>query len=75
MRERIWLLVILLVVLVGGCSREQADQSGVVRIQAWVHAGQEKERRVIQDQVARFNRQQAQIQVALTMIPERSYNA
>ena len=74
MRGRIWLLVIL-AVLLGGCSREQAKQAGVVRIEAWAHAGQEKERLVIQDQVARFNRRNPAMQVVLTMIPERSYNA
>lgn len=74
MRVRI-LCVIMMAVLVGACSEEKASQSGVVEIQAWVHAGQEAERRVIQDQVARFNQHHPKIRIELTMIPERSYNA
>ncbi len=73
-RGRMWIVVMLAFVL-GSCSGEQASRPGVVQLQAWVHAGQEKERLVIQDQVARFNQVQPAIQIELTMIPERSYNA
>lgn len=73
MRARIWLVIMLL--LAGGCSGEEVEQSAVMELQAWVHAGQEKERLVIEDQVKRFNKTHPAIQVALTMIPERSYNA
>jgi multiple sugar transport system substrate-binding protein len=41
----------------------------------WAHAGQESERNVLQQQVARYNQTHPDHQVQLTLIPEGSYNA
>jgi multiple sugar transport system substrate-binding protein len=75
-RKRIVLaLPVLLAFLLGGCSddRDGADAGTVVEV--WAHAGQESERRTLQDQVARFNAQhRGKLQIDLTFIPEGSYN-
>ena len=59
------------------CSDNAPDsrQDGAIHLQAWFHAGQAGEREVIQAQVARFNEHNPDVQVALTLIPERNYNA
>jgi multiple sugar transport system substrate-binding protein len=44
-------------------------------LEAWAHSGREAERRVMEGQVARFNRSHDSIRVDLTLIPEGSYNA
>ncbi|MEN8258482.1 MAG: sugar ABC transporter substrate-binding protein [Thermodesulfobacteriota bacterium] len=75
MREQVMLLVIAVLLLVAGCAEEQGEQPGVMKLQAWVHAGQQAERLVLEEQVARFNRRQQGVQLELTLIPERSYNA
>lgn len=54
---------------------EESVKSDDVRLQAWAHAGQEAERRVLQSQVERFNQQSTKIKINLTFIPERDYNA
>ncbi|MEW8628297.1 MAG: extracellular solute-binding protein, partial [Candidatus Thiodiazotropha sp.] len=41
----------------------------------WAHAGQAAERKVLEQQVSRFNHLQNDIQVQLTFIPEQTYNA
>ena len=64
--------------LFSGCekqSAEQHDSAAPVVLQAWAHAGQEQERKVLQDQVKRFNQQTPAISIKLTFIPERDYNA
>ena len=71
------------VMLVTGCDRfsgdtaqqEEASQDRTITLQVWAHAGQAAERTVLQSQVAQFNRQNADVNVALTFIPERDYNA
>lgn len=73
-------LVIALLILAGasGCERPAKDQqelSGKTPLSVWAHAGQEKEREVLQSQVTRFNEQSQTIHVNLTFIPERDYNA
>jgi len=57
------------------CDDAQQRASGVTQIDAWFHTGQEGERQTILDQVARFNKIDPAVQVRLTLIPERSYNA
>jgi len=72
MRWWVWLLVGFL----AGCSGGgDTAKPGVVQLQAWFHAGQAGERRVIEDQVARFNAHNPGVAVHLTLIPERDYNA
>jgi multiple sugar transport system substrate-binding protein len=60
------------------CDGGRSDAAGDI-VDVWAHAGQESERRVLREQVARFNARQADmqsdIQVRLTLIPEGSYNA
>lgn len=62
-----------LFLLLIGCNAGPADPRSV--LEAWAHAGQEGERRVLTDQVRRFNAGQRDFRVALNFIPERSYNA
>jgi multiple sugar transport system substrate-binding protein len=65
-----------LLVLCTACSDQQGAQPpGVTVLQVWAHAGQAAERLVLEQQVARFNGTQKDIEVRLTFIPERSYNA
>jgi multiple sugar transport system substrate-binding protein len=59
--------------LLSGCQQPSDDDIPV--LQVWAHAGQEAERRVLSDQVARFNQESDDIQLNLTLIPERDYNA
>lgn len=69
---------LLLLCLVFGCNRQQkAPKAGADRptLKVWAHAGQEPERQVLLDQVARFNRQAKDSKIELTFIPERDYNA
>ena len=68
------ILFIMLISVLGGCSDEQGG-ADVDTLEVWAHAGQASERRVLEDQVARFNAQQhGELQVRLTLIPEGSYN-
>lgn len=66
-----------IVVLLSACRNEPMEQQvdDLVQIEAWFHTGQESERRLIQNQVQRFNRLHSGVQVKLTLIPERSYNS
>jgi len=57
-----------------GCEPAQPP-SGSQLITVWAHAGQAAEREVLEQQVQRFNTQQDDLQVDLTFIPERTYNA
>jgi multiple sugar transport system substrate-binding protein len=66
---------LLLVLLVAACGRDPEPASGVVTLQVWFHSGQPRERETIEAQVERFHAAQDGIRVALTILPERSYNA
>lgn len=68
------LLLITLLPPLGGCSGE-SQQDGVRRLEIWAHAGQARERRIVESQVARFNTAHPELRVRLTLIPEGSYNA
>lgn len=72
------IFALLLLSGVSGCERPSKDQQellGKTPLSIWAHAGQESEREILQAQVARFNQQSQTVQVNLTFIPERNYNA
>jgi len=72
------IIFFLSLTLFPGCDQKGSDdqtRSDVITLQAWAHAGRESERNVLQDQVKRFNLQASNINVILTFIPERDYNA
>lgn len=74
------LVVAILFFLYGvtGCKsspEKQQELAEKTQLSLWAHAGQESEREVLQAQVARFNKQSQNVQVKLTFIPERDYNA
>ena len=74
MTFRPFLLFVALPVALAACGGERSgDVGGIINV--WAHAGQESERRVLLEQVARFNASRSDIQVRLTLIPEGSYNA
>jgi multiple sugar transport system substrate-binding protein len=56
------------------CSDFTSDAGGKTVVSVWAHSGQAAERRVLQAQIARFNRTQPKIQARLTLLPEGSYN-
>jgi len=69
-------LSICLLLLLTACGGQEADHaSGISVIKVWAHAGQAPERLILEQQATRFNNSQADLQVRLTFIPERSYNA
>ena len=73
-----YLILALLLIGLGACdpnADEQASPNGPIRLQVWAHAGQQAERDVLQSQVDRFDQQSDGIDVQLTFIPERDYNA
>ena len=74
MTFRRFLLFVALPLVLAACDGERSDAAGDI-VEVWAHAGQDSERRVLRDQVARFNARQSGIQVRLTLIPEGSYNA
>jgi len=73
---RKWIALVVVTLLLA-CSQEAPVSSSPERVEleVWAHAGQEGERKVIEDQVARFNQQRSGVQIKLTLLPERSYNA
>ena len=56
-----------------GCDRN--SEADLMVLHVWAHAGQEAERQVLQAQIERYNLQSDKIQLKLTFIPERDYNA
>jgi multiple sugar transport system substrate-binding protein len=73
-----YLILALSLIGLGACdpnTEEQASGSGTMRLQVWAHAGQQAERDVLQSQVERFDQQSDEVDVQLTFIPERDYNA
>jgi len=70
-------LFILAAIFLTACDRVQqtSSDSSVVQLSVWAHAGQAGERRTIEHQVQAFNHQHDDMQITLTFIPERSYNA
>lgn len=64
-----------LAILALACCDTGTEADGVATLDVWFHSGQPGERETIEAQVRRFNASQANVQVRLTMLPERSYNA
>ena len=71
------LLFILAFLFFTGCdqSEKSVRDTAVVQLSVWAHAGQASERRTIEHQLAAFNHEHNDVQITLTFIPERSYNA
>jgi multiple sugar transport system substrate-binding protein len=72
------LIIGLLALLSSACDgRDRSEQRAeeAATITAWAHAGQSSEQAVLLSQVKRFNATQNEVQVQLTLIPERGYNA
>lgn len=69
-------IFLLLSLLLVACDFQQEgrERDGITRLSAWAHSGREAERRVMEDQVARFNQTHDSIRIDLTLIPEGSYN-
>lgn len=57
-----------------GCEKKPPQDNDATTITAWFHTGRPTEKKVIEDQVARFNKSQNNITVQLTLIPEGDYN-
>ncbi len=70
----------LLAILLGctaSCGRDEGPQhtdDGALILRAWAHSGQEEERRILEAQIERFNQQNEDLHVDLTLIPEGAYN-
>jgi len=72
------LAVVLLAMFCSACDGNDMPGQGArdtITIMAWAHAGQDSERKVLRQQVKRFNGAQDEVRVQLTFIPERGYNA
>jgi multiple sugar transport system substrate-binding protein len=68
------IIAIIATGLIAGCdSSEDADAGQSLTV--WAHAGQEAERRVLEQQAARFNARQDSLRIELSFLPEGSYNA
>ena len=67
----------LAILIFAGCTQNSNETipAGIKVLAVWAHAGQAAERQVLQSQVARFNQQNPDIELTLTFIPERHYNA
>jgi len=65
------------VTLLLGCNSNDnsAKTNQATHLTLWAHAGQAKEREVVQNQVERFNRRHQNLHIEITFLPERSYNA
>jgi len=73
------LLALFLMLLLHACDQNndhaKATKQSEITLQVWAHAGQAAERKVLKKQVAQFNQQKDNIEIKLTFIPERDYNA
>jgi multiple sugar transport system substrate-binding protein len=56
------------------CSDFTDNAGGKTVVSVWAHSGQAAERRVLQAQIRRFNREQQTIRARLTLLPEGTYN-
>jgi multiple sugar transport system substrate-binding protein len=72
---KLLLIGLILITLPGGCGKGPDSTAEINLLSVWAHAGQESERAVLQQQVARFNQSHPDTKVVLTLIPEGSYNA
>ncbi|MES9896229.1 MAG: hypothetical protein ABW141_15170, partial [Candidatus Thiodiazotropha endolucinida] len=58
---------LLLIIILAGCGKEANRSSDEDRLRIWAHAGQESERTVLQEQVARFNQSHPKLDIQLTL--------
>lgn len=72
-----YICAILAIFICTGCTQNSNEKipAGIKVLTVWAHAGQAAERQVLQSQVTRFNQQNPDIDITLTFIPERHYNA
>jgi len=61
--------------LTAGCEGRNPAADTTTTLRIWAHAGQEGERKTLEAQAARFENAHPSIRLALTLIPEGSYNA
>jgi multiple sugar transport system substrate-binding protein len=72
----LWLaLMICLPACDDSASSDLAGRDKTVELEVWMHAGAEEERRVMQEQVTRFNQMQYRVRVNVVILPEASYEA
>ena len=73
------LIALFLMLLLHACDKNnehgKETKQSEITLQVWAHAGQAAERKVLKKQVAQFNQQKHNIEIKLTFIPERDYNA
>ncbi len=71
-----WILVCHTVFISCGPKSDEPMKSRKgTHLQAWAHAGREAERQTLESQVKRFNQAHPGIHIALTLLPEGSYNS
>ncbi|MEN8140703.1 MAG: extracellular solute-binding protein [Thermodesulfobacteriota bacterium] len=68
------LIIPLLGLLLTACGQPSGPPEKGTVLEAWFHTGRPQERRVMEEQVARFNASQEEVEVRLTLIPEGDYN-
>jgi len=76
--SRLFFVAVLAALVLAACSQEgerQVTESGKAIIAAWAHAGQEGERKALQDMVARFNDGSEDVRIELTILPTDAYNS
>ncbi len=73
--QKLQALVVIMCALSGNPAEMESTSAGKTTLDVWFHAGQEAEREIIQEQVIRFNESRKTVEVNLTFIPERDYNA
>ncbi|MCI5129718.1 MAG: extracellular solute-binding protein, partial [Candidatus Electrothrix sp. AUS3] len=67
------LACLLITLSISGCKPEAESNKQLITV--WAHSGQEGERKVLMDQVQRFNEEFPDTHVELTLLPEGSYNS
>ncbi|MCI5193532.1 MAG: sugar ABC transporter substrate-binding protein [Candidatus Electrothrix sp. AU1_5] len=67
------LACLLITLSISGCKPEAESNKQLITV--WAHSGQEGERKVLMDQVQRFNEEFPDFHVELTLLPEGSYNS
>jgi len=63
----------LLAACTDGSSDVQAGREEIADLEVWMHTGSPGERRVIQEQVTRFNNMQYRVRVNVVILPEETY--
>ncbi|MCI5138853.1 MAG: extracellular solute-binding protein, partial [Candidatus Electrothrix sp. AR1] len=68
-----FLFLICAIIALPGCKPKTDANKQLITV--WAHSGQEGERKVLMDQVQRFNEEFPDFHVELTLLPEGSYNS